>query len=344
MLTYAQYKQKHEWATQSIATFEGRLADGKARLSATRDELKIAENDHNAAAKACLEKPTTEVTAGEWAKFEGSYQRVTDLRDQCDAIEKDNGVSEKGIDEAQKFRSELEAQNPEHHEQQLSERSQEPPDSSDMSKTAKGFQAYAGIAAVVVNLNASDPQIPSDIQSVHKIDPAAREKQELGELSFEDMPSSRRDQIRRDSQPPESSPYEPASPGGPVETSNDPRLSYSAPVPQEYGETSAPEQQPAQPLEGPKDAEIPAATSGTDTPLLTYDKADQKLLTYEEPKLITDQRANKEPTTELAPPSEPTETQAPEAQVTASAPPAPDESVPEPAQPQPEQQPTGPGL
>jgi hypothetical protein len=310
MLTYRRYKEKHDWATQNIATFEGRLADGRARLEATQDELKIAENEHHAAAQTCLEKPATEVTPAEWAKVESSYQQVTELRDKCDAIEQDNGLSERGIEEAKEFRSELEAQYPEHHEQQLSEQSQEAPDNSDMSRTATGFQAYAGLAAVAVSLNTSAPEMPSNIEMARAVDPAAHQKQEAGELDCETMPTSQRDQMR-DVRPLEDSPFEQHPP------------------------------EPPPPVAGPSD-DIPPARA--ETPLLTYDKADQKQLTYEEPKLITDPRnEDSSPTNEAASTAAQTKTTA-EAQVSATAPPAPDDSVPPPAPEPTTQQPTGPSL
>jgi hypothetical protein len=81
-----------------------------------------------------------------------------------------------------------------------------------------------------------------------------------------------------------------------------------------------------------------------DAPVLTYDKAGQKQLTYEEPKLITDQRKDEaSPANESASPAAQTETKA-EGQVSFSALPAPDDSVPPPAPEPTTQQPTGPSL
>ena len=346
MLTYEQYKAKHEWATQNIDTFEGRLADGRVRLEATHGELKIASDEHTTASANCLQKPTDQVTPAEWAKFDSTYQRVTDLRGQCDAIEQDNSVSEKGLDSARQFRNEMESQYPDHHEQHVSEQlvnAQEVPNPSEMSPAGKGFQAYAGMMAVAVNLNTAAPDLPSNVETVRAVDPAAYEKQELKELEFDNLPSSMRDRIREESKP--------------IESPN-------VPLPQEYGSLSTPGQQtPQPPLEGPKDAEIPQATSKfpetplltydkadqklltydgpKDTPVLTYDKADQKQLTYDEPKPIIDQRtASDTPKNDSIQPGSATLTNT----RPASSPPAPADTVPTSAPAPPAQQPQGPTL
>jgi hypothetical protein len=369
MLTYEQYKAKHEWATRNIDTFERRLADGQARLEATHGELRIATDEHTTASAKCLQKPTDQVTPDEWAKFDSTLHRVTDLRGQCDAIEQDNSVSEKGLDNARQFRTELEGQYPEHHEQHVSEQRvnvpEAPADTSEMSPGGKRMQAYAGVMAVAVNLNTAAPDLPSSVETVRAVDPAAYEKQELKELEFDNLPSSMRDRIREESKPVESPLYEQGPPQQPQMAAwNDPRLSYNVPLPQEYGSPSTPGQQVTQqPLDGPKDNEIPQATSKTpetplltydktdqklltydgpkETPLLTYDKANQKQLTYDEPKLITDQRTGSDTLkNESTPPGTSTLTNT----GPASSPPAPADNVPTSAPAPPAQQPPGPTL
>lgn len=69
MLTYEQYKAKHEWATQNIDTFEGRLADGRACLEATHGELKIASDKHTTASSIRQMRTT----------YEGHHASMSDL-------------------------------------------------------------------------------------------------------------------------------------------------------------------------------------------------------------------------------------------------------------------------
>jgi hypothetical protein len=241
-MTYEEYKKKHDWYDNSVVTLEKQLADGQGRLDVTKGELTTARDECNLASDACLKKPSTEVTPEEWARLEAADKRVGELDAKRQGIEDQNGRTSAGLDTARQLRGELEAEHPAFKERNIAEleSAMQKPTSDDpgLGKAGTGFQAYAGIAAVVVTMDASSPTLPSDGESVRALDPAAIAKAEAGSLSFESMPSSVRDRMRADSQPLRDSIVEQHPPPPPNETlpysvgaSNDPRLSYSVSVP-----------------------------------------------------------------------------------------------------------------